>query len=62
MLDAFIIERIHRERDKAQSRVPLHIHVPRPQDDPRWREERHRIEEERRRDRTTGNTIVDFNI
>lgn len=69
MLDAFIIERIRQEREQRDSGLrPARIHVPRPEDDPRWQERQH--EEHRRRrapeesdsDTERGVVIIDYNI
>ena len=57
MLDAYIIERIRRERESQKKRgtlVPLHIDVPSQR--PREQEE-----EDRRRDEI-GSTVVDFQL
>ncbi len=68
MLDAFIIERIRQERQQRDSGLrPARIHVPRPEDDPRWqdqqREERHRqADTEREREGDRGVVIIDYNI
>lgn len=69
MLDSFIIERIRQERNKPDSGLqPLRIHVPRPEDDPRYEQHRKREEEERRqkenadRDNDRGIAIIDFNL
>jgi len=69
MLDSFIIERIRQEREKRDSGLqPLRIHVPRPEDDPRYEERRQREEEreqrpdERDRDGDRGVVIIDFNL
>ena len=58
MLDAFIIEKIRKERDQRDSRVPLRIHVPRPQDDPEWRHE----QRQKHDDREGGVVIIDYSI
>lgn len=70
MLDAFIIERIRQQKEQRDKGLqPLHIHVPRPEDDPRWREQQER--ERRERDdryrdddspRERGVVIIDFNL
>ena len=57
MLDAYIIERIRREREERESPfIPLRIDVPRepPRDD--GRDEVQRDEEER------GSVVIDFSI
>ena len=69
MLDAFIIERIRQEREQRDSGLrPLRIHVPRPEEDPRW-EDQPRDEDPRRRqqddkdsDSERGVVIIDYNI
>jgi hypothetical protein len=56
MLDAYIIDRIHRERDRARKqdvRVPLHIDRPQPAPDP-GKPERPDDEGER------GSVVIDF--
>lgn len=55
MLDAYIIDRIRREREQSRkgAQVPLHIEVPRPPPPPENRER-----EEDRGDR--GSTVIDF--
>jgi hypothetical protein len=68
MLDAFIIERIRQEREQRDSGLrPARIHVPRPEDDPRWHEERERDEHRRRQEdrdppSDRGVVIIDYNI
>jgi hypothetical protein len=57
MLDAYIIERIHRERDRARKqdvRVPLHIDRP-PPEMPDPTEPDHPSEEGER-----GSVVIDF--
>jgi len=58
MLDAFIIEKIRKEREHRDSAVPLRIHVPRPQDDPKWRHE----QRQKHDDREGGVVIIDYSI
>lgn len=70
MLDAFIIERIRQQKEQRDKGLqPQHIHVPRPQDDPRWHEQQERERRERddryRDDETSderGVVIIDFNL
>ncbi len=68
MLDSFIIERSRQERAQRDSGLqPLRIHVPRPEDDPRYEQQRRRDEDERSRhedDRSTdrGVVIIDYNV
>lgn len=57
MLDAYIIDRIRRERDRVREhddRIPLHIEPPRapPRDEDR------REDEEQKR----GSTVIDFRL
>ncbi len=59
MLDAFIIEKIRKEREQRESGVPLRIHVPHPQDDPKWRQEEQRQKHD---DREGGVVIIDYSI
>lgn len=63
MLDAFIIERLKKERQKRETPglTPLRIERPPPEDDPRWRNERQRRREDEQ-DSDRGIVIVDFNI
>lgn len=60
MLDAYIIDRIHRERERARhhDRVPLHIEPPRiaPPRDER-REDRREDEPQER-----GSVVIDFHV
>jgi hypothetical protein len=56
MLDAYIIERIRREREIQHEQgtlVPLHIDVP---------QQRPRKEKPERRDDEVGSTIVDYQL
>ncbi|MCP4807498.1 MAG: hypothetical protein GY884_19305 [Proteobacteria bacterium] len=71
MLDAFIIERIRQQKEQRDKGLqPQHIHVPRPEDDPRWQQhqERKRRQEQERRyhdeDESSerGVVIIDFNL
>lgn len=58
MLDAYIIERIRRERDTDRQRgavVPLHIEVPRPTP-----ESADESRDDRKDDR--GSTVVDYQL
>lgn len=57
MLDAYIIDRIRRQkRPQEDARIPLHIEVPRPPEEPvAHREEQHEREER-------GITVIDFSI
>lgn len=59
MLDAYIIDRIRREREAEDGRegnfVPLRIEVPRPPMGPQ-------IEEERPEENERGSVIIDFNL
>lgn len=57
MLDAYIIERIRRERDTERQRgavIPLHIEVPRRQ--PEAKEDQREEEEER------GSVVIDYQL
>jgi len=57
MLDAYIIERIRRERDTDRQRgavIPLHIEVPRRQ--PEAREDQREEEDDR------GSAVVDYQL
>lgn len=58
MLDAFIIEKIRREQQQ-ESGVPLRIHVPRPEDDPRWREQQQKKQDDQPE---RGVVIIDYSI
>jgi hypothetical protein len=61
MLDAYIIDRIRRERERARQKdygVPLHIEPPRGPDLPDEPFERRREEEEPKR----GSIVIDFSI
>lgn len=65
MLDAYIIDRIHRERERARphDRVPLHIEPPRiaPHgDDPRRDDRRDDRREEEPQER--GSVVIDFHV
>lgn len=60
MLDAFIIEKIRKEQEQRETGVPLRIHVPRPEDDPQWREHEQRQRDERQPDR--GRVNIDYSI
>lgn len=56
MLDAYIIERIRRERDTEKERgslIPLHIEVPRHRPD---------AHDERKEDEERGSVVVDFQL
>lgn len=60
MFDAFIINRIRRERQREQERrIPLHIEAPRPQEPPRH--ERRQGSEEHNRNKR-GVEIIDYSI
>ncbi len=63
MLDAFIIEKIRREQQQ-ESGVPLRIHVPRPEDDPRWREQQQQHQQQQQQDDRPdrGVVIIDYSI
>lgn len=71
MLDAFIIDRIQRERERARKgeqdgRIPLHIEPPRPRDrDPEtWRDE-DGYKDHPTRDvppQPRGSVIIDFQV
>lgn len=57
MLDAYIIEHIRRERERAHregAQVPLHIEPPRPTPAPRRHDEREEENGER------GSVVIDF--
>lgn len=59
MLDAYIIDRIRRERERGRrdgALVPLHIEPPRPDPRPRRRDEREEDQPER------GSTVIDFQV
>lgn len=57
MLDAYIIDRIRREREPQQDgRVPLHIHIPEPEP------VRPRSEERDQSERDRGVEIVDYRL
>jgi hypothetical protein len=65
MLDAYIIDRIRRERERARQgehdgRIPLHIEPPRPRD----RDEDARQDDLPREDppRPRGSVIIDFQV
>lgn len=61
MLDAFIIDKIRRERESREhTRVPLQIEVPRPQG--RAPEEYDRRDREEDSERERGVVIIDFTI
>ncbi len=58
MLDAYIIDRIRREREEERrdgALVPLHIEVPRPVDSDREREKR--VDDHER-----GSVVIDFQL
>ena len=58
MLDAYIIEKIRRERESQDSvQIPLHIQIP---DPPMTPENRHSRPDEERQER--GVAIIDFSI
>jgi len=57
MLDAFIIEKIRREQQQESG-------VPRPEDDPRWREQQQQHQQQQQQDDRPdrGVVIIDYSI
>jgi hypothetical protein len=63
MLDAFIIDKIRQDREQQRKGVPMRIHVPNPEDDPRWREQQQRQQKEKEeKGPSRGVTIIDYSI
>ena len=60
MLDAYIIERIRRERESREQgkRLPLRVNIPRPMP----RDPRRKSEQPISQDRERGITIVDYGV
>ena len=60
MLDAFIIEKIRKEQEHRETGEPLRIHVPRPEDDPRWWDHQQRQKRDQPPER--GGIVIDYSI
>lgn len=63
MLDAFIIDKIRQDREQQREHgLPLRIHVPKPEDDPRWHERQQQQRQKKEEEPSRGVTIIDYSI